>query len=146
MAALIQGDEESFGRERMETPSPVHHPSPARKPSHTSEEKKKQMEEAERQGEEARRLEDVGRSPYHHQPNSWPRWLQRPGHLVWVRRSQSGGTSNLLLEARPPRRNSPRLERSRRPGSTRLAQLLFKRSGGSKRALSSSLGNSPSRS
>ena len=23
---------------------------------------------------------------FHCQPNSWPRWLQRPGHLLWVRR------------------------------------------------------------
>ena len=81
---------------------------------------------------------------HHCQPNSWPRWLWRLGHLLWVRRSKSGGRSNLLWEAKPPRRNSSRLERSRRPGSTGLAQLLFERSGSSKRALSSSLGNSPS--
>ena len=44
----------------------------------------------------------------------------------------------------PPRRNSSRLERSKRPGSTSLAQLLFERSRSSKRELSSSSGNSPS--
>ena len=82
----------------------------------------------------------------HHccQPNSWPRWLWRLGHLLQVRTSQSGGSSDLLWEAKLPRRNSSRLERSRRPGSTGLAQLVFERSGNSKRALSSSLGNSPS--
>ena len=63
----------------------------------------------------------------HHccQPDSWPRWLQRLGHLLQVRRSQSGGSSNLPWEAKLPRRNSFRLERSKRPGSTGLAQLLF---------------------
>ena len=41
-------------------PSPVHHPSPAGKPSPTRE-VEKMVEEAERQVEEARWLEDVGR-------------------------------------------------------------------------------------
>ena len=47
-----------------------------------------------------------------HRPDSWPRWLWRLDHLLWVRRSQSGGSSNLLWEAKPPGRNSSRLERS----------------------------------
>ena len=81
---------------------------------------------------------------HHCQPDSWPRWLQRLGHLLWVGRSQSGGSSNLPWEAKPPRRNSSRLGRLRRPGSTSLAQLLFKRSSSSKRALCSSSGNFPS--
>ena len=59
-------------------PSPMHHPSPAKEPS-PMREVEKQMEEAEKQVEEARRLKDVGRSPSSSQPNSWPRWLQRPG-------------------------------------------------------------------
>ena len=84
--------------------------------------------------------------PHHcHQPNSWPRWLQRLGHLLWGR-SWSGGSSALPWEAKPPRRNSSRPERLKRPGSTGLAQLLFGRSGSSKRAPSSLLGNSPSHS
>ena len=31
----------------------------------------------------------------HHrcQPNSWPRWLQRPGHLLWVRSQQQGSSA-----------------------------------------------------
>ena len=62
----------------------------------------------------------------------------------WAIYFWSGGSSDLLWEAKPPRRNSSRLERSRRPGSTGLAQLLFERPGSSNRALSSSLGNSPS--
>ena len=60
MGALIQGGEESFGRERMEAPPSIH-PSPARRPSPVREEEK-QLEEAERWVEEARWLEDVGRS------------------------------------------------------------------------------------
>ena len=39
---------------------------------------------------------------HHYWPNNWPRWLQRPGYLLWVRRSQSGGSSDLLLGAKPP--------------------------------------------
>ena len=46
-----------------------------------------------------------------HQPNSWLKWLQRLGHLIWEGRSQSGGSSNLLWEAKPPRRNSSGLVR-----------------------------------
>ena len=81
---------------------------------------------------------------HHHQPNSWPRWLQRLGHLSWVGRSQSGGSSDLLWEAKPPSRNSSRMVKSRRPGSSGLAQLPFVRSGSFKRAQSSSSGNPPS--
>ena len=44
-------------------PPPVHHPSPAKEPSSTREEKKKWVEEAKKWVEETRRLEDVGRSP-----------------------------------------------------------------------------------
>ena len=80
------------------------------------------------QVEEARWLEDVGRSPSSlHQPDSWPRWLQRPGHLIW-RRSQSGGSSDLLWEAKPPIRNSSRLVWSRKtrkyqPGTVALWEI-----------------------
>ena len=38
---------------------------------------------------------------HHCQPNSWPRWLQRLGHLCWVRRSQPGGSSDWPWEAKP---------------------------------------------
>ena len=47
----------------MEAPSPVHHPSPAKRASPMREEEEKQVEEAEKWVEEARRLGDVGRSP-----------------------------------------------------------------------------------
>ena len=47
------------------------------------------LEEAERWVEEARWLEDVGRSPSLLPTRSWPRWLQRLGHLLQGR-SQSG--------------------------------------------------------
>ena len=46
----------------------------------------------------------------HHQPESCPRWLQRPGHLL-QERSQPRGSSAPLWEAKPPRRNSSRLGR-----------------------------------
>ena len=44
-------------------PTPVHHPSPAKRPPSVREEEEKQVEEAKKWVEEARRLEDVGRSP-----------------------------------------------------------------------------------
>ena len=110
----------------MEAPSPVHHPSPTKKPSPAREEEKR-MEEAERQVEEARQLEDVGRSLSSLPTKQLARWLQRPGHLIWEGRSQSGVSSNLLWEAKPPRRNSSGLAKLRRPGGTSLAQLLFER-------------------
>ena len=72
----------------------------------------------------------------HCQPHSWPRWLWRTGHLLWGR-SQSRGSSDLPWEAKPPGRNFSGLEKSKRPGSTSLAQMLFGRSSGSKRAPSS---------
>ena len=125
------------------SPSPMHHPSPAKELS-PRREVDQQLEEAEKQVEEAKQLEDVGRLLSHCQPDSWPRWLWRLDHLCWVRRSQSGGSSDLLWEAKSPRRNSIRLVKLRRPGSSILAQLLFGRSGSSKRAPRSSLGNSPS--
>ena len=61
MGALIEGGEERTGSEGKETPSLVHYPSPARKPSPVRE-VEKTMEEAERWVEEARQLEDMGRS------------------------------------------------------------------------------------
>ena len=40
----------------------------------------------------------------HCQPNSWPRCLWRPGHLPQVRRSQSGGSSDLPWEGKAPQK------------------------------------------
>ena len=37
----------------------------------------------------------------HHQPNSWPRWLWRLGHLCWVGKSHLERSSILLWEANP---------------------------------------------
>ena len=59
---MFQRSQEGSSRERTEAPSPVHHPSQARRPLPMREEEKRQMEEAEKWVEEARRLEDVGRS------------------------------------------------------------------------------------
>ena len=78
-------------------------------------------------------------------PTVGPDGLQRPDHLLQGR-SQSRGSSDLPWEAKPPRKNFSRLVKSRRPGSTDLVQLLFGRSGSSKRAPSSLSGNSPSHS
>ena len=61
--ALDQGRKrKSWQRREGGPPLPVHHPSPARKPSPVRE-VEKMVEEAERWVEEARQLEDVGRSP-----------------------------------------------------------------------------------
>ena len=144
MGALDEGGAERAGRQGKEAPSQVHHPSPARKPSPTRE-VEKTLEEAERQVEEARWLEDVGRSPLSSPTQQLAQMATEAGSSA-SGGSQSGGSLHLLWEAKPPGRNSSRLVRSRRPGSTSLAQLLFGRSGSSKRAPSSLSGNSPSHS
>ena len=139
MGALIQRGEESFGRERMEPPpctSPI--------PSQEALTHERGGEEADRGGREvgggSQKAGGYGKvSVIIANPTVGP-----DGCGGWAICFGSGGSSNLPWEAKPPGRNSSRLERSRRPGSTSLAQLLFKRSGGYKRALSSSLGNSPS--
>ena len=64
---------------------------------------------------------------HHHQPDSWPRWLWRLGHLLWGR-NQSGGSSDLPWEAKPPRRNSSRLVRVKKtrkywPGTVALWEI-----------------------
>ena len=140
----MREERERLARKGRRPPSPVHHPSPARKPSPTRE-VEKMVEEAERWFEEARWLEDVGRSP-----SSLPTWQlaqmaaeARPSaseeEPVWRKLFPTMG-------GKAPGRNFSRLEKLKRPGSTSLAQLLFGRSGGSKRALSSLSGNSPSHS
>ena len=138
----MKEDREKIAKKGRRPPSPVHHPSPARKPS-PMREVEKMWEEAERWVEECDGWRMWVGHHHHCQPNSWPRWLQRLGHLLWGR-SQSGGSSALLWEAKPPRRSSSRPGKLKIPGSTGLAQLLFGRSGGSKTALSSLSGNSPS--
>ena len=60
--SMIKGCQEGPGRERMEAPSPIHHPSPAKEPLPGREEVKKQVEEVENRVKEARQLEDVARS------------------------------------------------------------------------------------
>ena len=120
----------------------MHHPSPARKSS-SMREVEKMVEEAERWVEEARQLEDVGRSLLSLPTQQLAQMAAEARPSAWGR-SQSGGSSDLLWVAKPPRRNFSRLEKLKRPGSTGLAQLLFGRSGSSKRAPSSLSGNSPS--
>ena len=51
----------------------------------------------------------------HHQPDSWPRWLQRPGQLCQEGRSQSRGSSNLPWEARPLQKEFLRAGKVKKP-------------------------------
>ena len=120
-------------------PSLVHHPSPAKKPSPAREEEKR-LEEAERQVEEARQVEDVGRSP-----SSLPTW-QLAQMAAEAESSALGQEEALTYHGRQsPLEGIPSgWESKEHQGSTGLEQLLFKRSGSSRRALNSSLGNSPS--
>ena len=64
----------------------------------------------------------------HHWPDSWPRWLWRSGHLCQVGRSQLGRSSDLLWEARSPRRNSWRLIKWRSSKGTDQGLWLYLRS------------------
>ena len=64
---------------------------------------------------------------HHCQPNSWPRWLQRLGHLLWGR-SQSGGSSDLPWEAKPPQKEflwSGKVKKTRKyqPGTVALWEI-----------------------
>ena len=52
-------------------------PAPIQEPQPDQEEMKRRVTEAEW-------LEGVGGCYSHNQPDSWPRWLQRMGHLCWV--------------------------------------------------------------
>ena len=100
-----------------------------------------QAEEIMRRITEAGKLKGVGRSPL-----SLPTWqlAQMAGPSTLGKEEPARRKLQPTVGGKPPRRNSSRLVRSRRPGSTSLAQLLFERSGGSKRAQSSSFRNSPS--
>ena len=96
---------EGPSREGMEAPfSCMYHSSPTKEPSPTRE-VEKQMEEGREVGGGCKEAVGCGTGHHHHcQPDSWPRWLLKPGHLHWVRRSQSGGSSNWLWEAKPPQK------------------------------------------
>ena len=102
-----------------------------------------QLEEVEKWVEEARQLEEVGRSP------SSLLTQQLAQMAVEAGPSMSGGEEPVRRKLQPTvggkasRRNSSRLVRLKRLGSTGLAQLLFGRYGGSKRAQHSLFGNSP---
>ena len=87
-----------------------------------------------------------GKVASHHQPDSWARWPQKPGHLCWEGRSQLTRSSDLLWEARLPGRNSCGLGKWRSPGNTDQGQWQFVRSTSFKRVQSSLFGNSPSHS
>ena len=56
-------------------------------------------------GDKSRGSRQVGRGgevASHHQPDSWPRWLQRQSHLCLVGRSQPGGSFYLLWGGKAP--------------------------------------------
>ena len=144
MGSPPQRSEEGSSRERTEAPSQGHHPSPARRALPMREEEKKQMEEAEKQVEEARRLEDVGRSLSSLPTQQLAQMAVEAGPSALCKEEPVRRKLKPTMGVKPPGRNSSRLERSKRPGSTGLAQLLFGRSSSSKRALSCSPGNSPS--
>ena len=138
----LKKDQEEIAARGRRPPSPVHHPSPAKKPS-PAREVEKMVEEAERWVEEARWLEDMGRLP-----SLSPTW--QLAQMAAEARPSTLGEEPVKRKLCPtmggkaPGRSSSRLEKLKRPGSTSLAQLLFRRSGSSKRAPSSLSGNSPS--
>ena len=57
--------------------------------------------ELKRRIEEVEQLEGWGSHCHCHPPYSWPRWLQRLGHLSWVGRNLLIRSSNLPWEAKP---------------------------------------------
>ena len=94
-------------RKEKRPSSPIHYPSPAKRSSPVRE-VVQMLEEMVKQVEEAGQLDGWRRwgDPHHRcQPNSWPRWLQRLGHLPWGR-SLPKGSSTLPLGARPHGRSS----------------------------------------
>ena len=65
---------------------------------------------------------------HHCQPNSWLKWLWRLGHLFQVGRSQSGGSSDLLWEAKPPQKEflqAGKVKKTRKywPGTVALREI-----------------------
>ena len=108
------------GREKRSL-SLVHLPTPAK-------EAPPQAEEIMRRITEVEQLKGVGGHLHCCQPNSWPRWLQRPGHLHWVKRSQSGGSSDLSWEAKPPQKEflqAGKVKKTRKywPGTVALYEI-----------------------
>ena len=127
--------------EKGRRPLPSAHPSPARKPSPTREEEKK-LEEAERHVEEARWLRMWEGPHCHCQLDSWPRWLQSLGHLLW-----EGGSQEEALTyhgGKAPQKEFLQAGKVKKPRKYWPGTVALWRSGSSKRALSSLLGNSPS--
>ena len=64
---------------------------------------------------------------HHHQPESWPRWLWRLGHLLWER-SQPRGSSALPWEAKPPQKEflkDGKVKKTRKyqPGTVALPEI-----------------------
>ena len=58
----------------------------------------------ERRRAEAEKLGEVGSHWRHHQPNSWPRWLQSLGHLCQVGRSQPRRKLWLTMGGKAPQK------------------------------------------
>ena len=136
-----EGEEGEGGRERGAPLSSAPPPSQPESPQLWGR-WRRMVEEAERWVEEARWLEEVGRSP-----SLSPTWQLAPDGCRGRAMCFGGGAS--CKEALPyygrqsPPEGIPQgWEGKEDQEVTGLAQLLFERSGSSKRALSSSLGNS----
>ena len=120
----LQGSQESFSWERMAAPSPVHH----QRGPHPQERRRRSRWRL-RSGWRRQGGWRMWEGPCHcFQPNSWPRWLQRPGHLHWVQRSQPGGNSDQPWEAKPPRREflqAGKVKKTRKywPGTVALWEI-----------------------
>ena len=104
MGSPLQRSEEGSSRERTEAPLQfITHPQPGS--PHPQERRRRSRWRRQRSGWRKQGGWRMWEDPHHHhQPNSWPRWLWRPGHLLPVRRSQSGGSSDLLWEAKLPQK------------------------------------------
>ena len=50
-----------------------------------------------------------------HQPDSWPRWLWRLGHLCQVGRSQPGGNSDLTVGGKAPQKEFLQARKVKKP-------------------------------
>ena len=90
-----------------------------------------------------KRIAEWGGHQSHCWPNSWPRWLQRMGHLLQAGRSWPWRSSDLPFEARPPGRNSSRPGRWKSPRGTTWGWSLSARSANFRKVQISSFTNYP---
>ena len=138
----MREEREKIAKKGRRPPSPVHHLFPARKPSPTRE-VEKMVEEAERWVEEARWLEEVGKSL-----SSSP--TQQLAQMAVEARPSVLGEEPAKRKLCPtmggkaPQKEFLKAGKVKKTRKYWPGKLLFERSSGSKRALSSLSGNSPS--